>query len=177
MTPEAIVRRTGMGAPVLAGGAAAGLLSGIPGINCLCCMWILGGAALSVYLYAKGQTGPTTPGDGAVIGAFSGVVAAAVNTVFNIVFQSANLAFLRRVIERLSANMDNFPREWQDWINQPPGPVSIPQLILSLAFSAAVFAALGALGGILGASLFGRKPAGPPPAGPVPPPELPAEPR
>lgn len=166
-----------MGAPVLVGGAAAGLLSGIPGINCLCCMWILAGAALSVHLYAKSQSGPTTPGDGAVIGAFAGIVAAVVNSILNIVFQSANLAFLRRAIERLSANMDSFPREWQDWINQPPGPISIPQLILSLAFSAAVFAALGALGGILGASMFGRKSAGPPPSGPIPPPELPMEPR
>jgi hypothetical protein len=140
-------------------------------------MWILAGASLSVYLYARKQPGKTTPGDGAVIGAFAGIVAAVVNTLLNIVFQSANLAFLRRVIERLSANMDNFPREWQDWINQPPGPVSVPQLILSLAFSAAVFAALGALGGVLGASLFGKKPAGPPSSGPVPPPAPPLEPR
>jgi hypothetical protein len=163
--------------PVLVGGAAAGLLSGVPWVNCLCCLWILGGAALSVFLYAQAQPGSTSPGDGAVIGAFSGVVAAGVNTLLNIVFQSANLAFLRRVIERLSANMDNFPAEWRDWMSREPGPVSVAQLIVSFAFSAAVFAALGALGGILGASLFGKRSAGRPPDGPVPPPAVPQEPR
>ncbi len=162
-----------MWGPVLIGGTAAGVLSGVPFINCLCCLWILGGAALAVHLYARDRSIPTTPGDGAVIGAFTGVAAAAVNTVMNVVFQSANLSFLRRVIERLSANMDNFPPEWQEWINKEPGPVSIPQLLISLAFSAAVFAALGALGGVLGAALFGRKPAAPaagsPPQPPAPP--------
>ena len=168
MTTVAPGLKTGMAVPVLVGGAAAGFLSGLPGINCLCCLWILAGAALSVYLYSKDRPEPTTPGDGAVIGAFSGVAAAAVNTVANFAFQSANLAFLRRVVERLSANMDDFPREMQDWINRPPGPVSIPQLVLGLAFSAAVFAALGAVGGILGAAVFGKRaPAGPPqPGGP-----------
>ncbi len=174
MNEGPIASRTGMWVPVLVGGTAAGVLSGIPFINCLCCLWILGGAALAVHLYARDRSVPTTPGDGAVIGAFAGVAAAAANTVMNIVFQSANLAFLRRVIERLSANMDNFPPEWQDWINKEPGPVSLSQLLVSLAFSAAVFAALGALGGVLGAALFGRKPAAPP-AGSPPPPPLPPE--
>jgi len=158
-----------MWVPVLVGGTAAGVLSGIPWVNCLCCLWILGGSALAVQIYAKDRSAPTSPGDGAVIGAFAGVVAAAVNTMMNVVFQSANLAFLRRVIERLSANMDNFPPEWQDWINREPGPISIAQLVISLAFSAAVFAALGALGGVLGAALFGKRPAGGHPPGPVPP--------
>ena len=95
MTTVAPGLKTGMAVPVLVGGAAAGFLSGLPGINCLCCLWILAGAALSVYLYSKDRPEPTTPGDGAVIGAFSGVAAAAVNTVANFAFQSANLAFLR----------------------------------------------------------------------------------
>jgi hypothetical protein len=160
--------RSGMWTAVLAGGAAAGVLSGIPWISCLCC---LGGAALAVSLYARTQPGPTTPGDGAVIGAFTGVVAAFVNVILGVVFRDANMAFIRKIMERISENMEgvNFPTEWRDLINASPGPVSLPSLVVGLAFAAAVFAALGAIGGVLGASLFGKRPSGPPPAGPVPP--------
>lgn len=164
-----------MWVPVLVGGTVAGVLTGIPWINCLCCLWILGGSALAVQLYAKGRSGPTSPGDGAVIGAFAGVVAAAVNTLMNVVFQSANIAFLRRLVERLAANMDNFPPEWQEFVSREPGPISLPQLVISLAFSAAILAAVGALGGILGAALFGKRPARTLPPGPVPPPPVPPE--
>ena len=34
----------------LIGGAAAGVLSGIPVFQCLCCLWIIGGAILASYL-------------------------------------------------------------------------------------------------------------------------------
>jgi hypothetical protein len=178
MNTEPNAGRTGMWTAVLAGGTAAGVLSGIPWISCLCCLWILGGAAFAVVFYARTQPGPTTPGDGAVIGAFSGVVAAFVNVLLGVVFRDANLAFIRKVMERISANMEgvNFPPEWRDLINAAPGPVSLPSLVVGLAFAAAVFAALGAVGGVLGAALFARHPS-PPPPGPVPPPPPLGEPR
>jgi len=150
-------------APILIGGAAAGILSGIPLVNCLCCLWILGGAALAVHLAARERTGPVSAGDGALIGAFTGVVAAAANALVGLPLQAVNAAFMRRIVERLAAYGDNFPAGWREWFDRGPGPFSIAWFLVGLAISAAVFAALGALGGVLGASLFGRKKVSAPP--------------
>jgi hypothetical protein len=163
-------QKAGMKTAVLTGGAFAGLLSGIPWTGCLCCLWILGGAMLAVYLYARTQSGPTTPGDGALIGAFSGLVASVVYMIGNVAFRSVNIEIVRRIFGRLSQLMEDFPAEMQDLINREAGPISAPQFVLSLAFSAVVFAGLGAVGGVLGSALFGKKPAASPPAGPPPPP-------
>ena len=54
--------------PALIGGAIAGLLSGIPIVSCLCCLWIIGGAILATYLLGKNTPAPLASSDGAIIG-------------------------------------------------------------------------------------------------------------
>jgi len=158
--------------PALIGGAAAGILSGIPIVNCLCCLWILAGSALAAYLLAKDSSEALKPGDGALVGAFAGVVAAAVNSLVSIPFQAVNLAFSKRLIERLGEYLDQMPAAWDEWMARSAGPVSVTWFFAGLLIAAVVFAAFGALGGIIGASLFGKKapaaPPGPPPSSPQP---------
>ncbi|MCZ7371502.1 MAG: hypothetical protein O8C66_13445, partial [Candidatus Methanoperedens sp.] len=54
--------------PALISGAVAGVLSGIPFVNCLCCLWIIGGAILATNLLAKKTPALLTAGDGAIVG-------------------------------------------------------------------------------------------------------------
>ncbi|NTU51326.1 MAG: hypothetical protein HGA94_02685, partial [Candidatus Aminicenantes bacterium] len=73
--------------PALIAGAVAGLLSGLPIIgagNCLCCLWIVGGAAVAAKLLASQTPGLLTAGDGAIVGALTGIVAAVVDTLIKL---------------------------------------------------------------------------------------------
>jgi hypothetical protein len=160
--------------PALIGGAAAGILSGIPLLNCLCCLWIIGGAALAAYLLAKDSPVSLKSSDGALVGAFTGVIAAVVDTVVSLPFQAVNAAFSKRLIERLGAYLDQMPAQWNEYLTQRGGPVSIAWFFGGLLIAAVVFAVFGALGGVIGATLFGKKttpaPQGsPPPQAPPPP--------
>ena len=154
----------------LIGGAAAGRLSGLPVIQCLCCLWVIAGAALAVSLAAKDAPGPLRPGEGALIGAASGIAAAVVHSFVNIPFQAAHLAFFRRIFEHLAEYGQAMPEGWQDLLSRTEaGAFNIAGFLIGLLIFAAVFAVFGAIGGIIGAALFGKKMPPAPTAVPPPP--------
>src|SRR5918912_2144773 len=70
--------------PALIGGVILGLLSAIPFVNIAnscCCLWVLLGGTLSVYLYVKRSPTPVQYVDGLQLGAMAGVVGAIINLV------------------------------------------------------------------------------------------------
>ncbi len=143
--------------PALIGGAVAGVLSGSP-LFCLCCLWIIGGAILASYLAAKDSPVSLRSSDGALVGAFTGVFAAIIQAFVSIPFQVFNLGLLRKIMERMAEYSQNMPSGWEKWFSRGEGgPFSVAWFLLGLVFNAAVFAALGALGGIIGMALFGKK--------------------
>jgi hypothetical protein len=142
----------------LIGGAIAGILSGLPFLNCLCCVWIIGGAMLAAYLLAKNSPVALSVGDGAIVGIFTGIVAAIVETFVNIPLKAFNREFFRKLMERVMEYTDEVPSGWENWMEGGDFAASTPSFFLGLVISVAIFSALGALGGILGISLFGKKP-------------------
>jgi hypothetical protein len=160
--------------PALIAGAVAGLLSGLPLIgagNCICCLWIVGGAAMAVRLLAARTRVLLTTGDGAVVGALTGITAAVVDAVVSIPLRSFNMDLARRILDKASEFGGDMPAGLDEILNRS-GAVSPGWFLLGLLLSAAVFAVMGALGGIIGVSLFGKKalpPVAPPPAPPGPP--------
>ena len=166
-------QRPSLFTPALIGGAAAGFLSAIPFLNCLCCLWIIGGAALAAFIWAKDSPVPLTSGDGALVGAFAGLTAAVIDSLVSIPFAAMNAALFRRVFERLAEYTSEMPAGWEQWFNRGVGPFSIAWFFVVLVITAVIFAVLGTLGGVIGISLFGKKrpPAAfPPPAAPPQPP-------
>ncbi|MBM3311039.1 MAG: hypothetical protein FJY80_05990 [Candidatus Aminicenantes bacterium] len=155
--------------PALVGGAAAGLLSAIPVVNCLCCLWIIGGGALAAHLWAKNNPRPLTSGEGALVGAYAGLIATVIDFLISLPLAAVNAAFFRRVFERLSAYVEEMPAGWERLFDRT-GPFEVGWFLFGLVVAAFIFSVLGALGGVLGHSLFGRRsqPAAPQP--PVPPP-------
>jgi len=143
--------------PALVGGVIAGILSGVPLLNCLCCLWIIGGAMLASYLLAKDSPFSLSAGDGAIVGIFTGIVAAVVDAILSIPLRALNAQFVQGLMKRLAQYAEELPSGWQSWMERRTAGVSISWFLFGLAVSAAVFAALGALGGIIGASLFGKK--------------------
>jgi len=144
--------------PALIGGGLAGLLSGIPLLNCLCCLWIIGGAMLASFLLAKELPLSMSPGEGAIVGTLSGIIAAVVSTLVSIPFQSIfRSEFFQTFMDRFAEYANEMPEGWESWL-EGSLETSLPMLMLGLLISAIIFGALGALGGIIGASLFGKKP-------------------
>ncbi|MBE3111630.1 MAG: hypothetical protein IMZ57_09170 [Acidobacteria bacterium] len=158
--------------PALIAGAIAGVLSGLPFVsagNCLCCLWIVGGAALAVNLLAKNAGGVLTSGDGAIVGALTGIVAAVVSALMAIPLRPFNMELARRVMGKVSELSPDMPSNLDGFLDGGSGLLSPGWFLLSLFLSAAVFTLMGVLGGIIGVSLFGRKkPQASPPAAPLP---------
>lgn len=153
--------------PAVVGGIAAGVLSSIPFLGCFCCLWIIGGAMLSANLYAKSSPASITPGDGAIVGIFSGIAAAAAASLVNLAFQPANREIARRFADQMSQMFPNMSPELDAALRSSSQGTSPAMFLLGLFFQAVVFALFGALGGVIGASLFGRKKAPPVQGGPA----------
>jgi hypothetical protein len=150
-------QRPGMFVPALIGGVLAGVLSGIPIVNCLCCLWIIGGGILAAYFLTKESSIVLTAGDGAIVGIFTGIIAAVVEAFVNIPFRAMSEKLVQGMIERFSQYYEEMPSGWQSWMKDGNFEGSILWSIIGLVVSAVIFAALGALGGIIGISLFGKK--------------------
>jgi len=143
--------------PALVGGGLAGILSAIPIINCLCCLWIVGGAMLAAYLLTKESKVPLSSGDGAIVGVFAGIVAAIVDFFVSIPFQAMSEDIFRNVMERFSEYAEEMPPGWESFMEGGAFEASVAMNILGLLIAAVVFSILGALGGILGISMFRKK--------------------
>jgi len=165
--------------PALIAGGAAGVLSAVPFVNCLCCLWIIGGGVLAAYLLADRTPRLLSAGDGALAGALTGIAAAVVSSVIEVPLRPFNEAFVRRLAAGLSRFTQQMPAQWRDLVERSNAPrgFSPGLFLLDLFITAAIFAALGVLGGVIGVSIFGRKKAPLPPAAqpPRPPQGLPPD--
>jgi hypothetical protein len=150
-------KRPGMLVPALMGGVIAGVLSGIPIVNCLCCLWIIGGGILAAYFLTKESSVVLTAGDGAIVGIFTGIIAAVVEALVSLPFRAMSEKIVQGMIDRFSQFYEEMPSGWESWLEEGNFEGSLVWAILGLVISAVIFSALGALGGIIGVSLFGKK--------------------
>jgi hypothetical protein len=150
-------QKPGMFIPALIGGAVAGVLTGLPLLGCFCCVWGIGGGILAVYLLNKDSSVPLTTGDGAIVGIFSGIVAAIVDFIVSIPFDAMTNKLVMDLMDRLAEYAEDMPSGWESWIDQGAFGPSIFWHIFGLLISVFIFSALGALGGIIGLSLFRKK--------------------
>ena len=149
-------QRPGMFKPALVCGIAAGVLTAVPLVNCLCCLWIIGGAMLAAYLFSKTASTPLTPGDGAVLGILTGIVAAVTDAIVSLPFETMNREFVQRFLDQFSQFFEEMPSGWERWFESRAGGMSPAWFLLGLLASAVIFAAFGALGGLIGSSIFSR---------------------
>ena len=70
--------------PALIGGAIVGILSAIPYVQTCCCIWAIGGGVLASFFYIKSSPVPVRPGDGAMVGAFAGLVGAVIYLIIGL---------------------------------------------------------------------------------------------
>lgn len=142
--------------PALIGGLVAGILSVIPLVATCSCLWAIGGGVLAGFLYIPKAPAPVTAGEGAILGALTGLVQAAVRVVIGIplgYIMAANMG-LEEQLERMNVDL----------------PVTGMVLIVLGTLLGALFAiGLSTVGGLIAVPLFEKRKGGP--TAPPPPPE------
>jgi len=153
-------QRSPMLVPALIGGGIAGFLSAVPIINianCFCCLWIIAGGMLSAYLLSKESIRPLSSGDGAIVGIFSGIVAAVVEFIISIPFQAINMRLMKSAMEWIQENSSELPSGWDRFMDPSAMETAVAWSLVGLLISVVLFSVMGALGGILGITLFKKK--------------------
>lgn len=140
--------------PALLGGLIVGILSAIPFLNYCCCIWGIGGGVLAGFLYIKSSPIPVKVGDGAVIGALTGLVGAVL--YFLIGFPIAY--FLS------GAQMEEALR--QTGVQLPQGVSGLMLIVLSILIGAVILLVLAIIGGLISVPIFEKRKDGPPPPPP-----------
>src|SRR5689334_20332915 len=140
--------------PALLGGLIVGILSALPLISTCCCIWAIGGGLVAGMLYIKSSPTQVLPGDGAVVGALSGIVGAVIYLLLGL-----PIAFLRGTAD-VEAQLA------RSGVTLPfTGTVL---LLVGGLVGAVVLLVLATLGGILAVPIFEKRKAGGPPAPPPP---------
>lgn len=144
----------------------AGVLSSLPVVNlgnACCCLWVVAGGVIAAYLMQQDQPTPLTPADGALVGLLAGVVGAVVALVVSIPIDLIAAPLQRGILERLRQSAAEMPQEFRDMIdsmiNSREGGGMLRFFVLRVAsffLSLFVGGAVSAVGGLLGAVIFGR---------------------
>lgn len=149
----------------LIGGAVIAVLSNIPIlnlINCILCAGVWGGAILAAYFFKRFE-GRITVGQGAAVGALSGLWAGILGLLLSLVALSGVAAVLATARTAL-------PPDMQDIL----APASLGAFSIFVNFVQILITVFfGTVGGLIGGAIFqsGSAPAyTPPPTGSVPPP-------
>jgi hypothetical protein len=183
--------------PALIGGVVLGLLSILPFIKGLCCLWAIVGGVIAAWIYIKNSPLKITSGNGAGVGALSGFVGGVIFIVGFVLSTAKEFADPEIIAEQfkgypIDPNVLKFFTE---------------HFILVLFLYSIIFlvtiVALSTLGGIIGVAIFEKRkgamaqpppypyaqppgapqppyppypPAGPGPVNPPPPPQEPPQP-
>ncbi len=176
----------------LLGGILAGVVSSVPYLSLLCCLWVMGGGAFAAWTLVSDSGGRVDLGRCAASGFLSGMLGGAL------------CAPLSGLVNRLVYGAEALEAQVEQAIAMvgPGGDALAPEQIeafargasflefnagsvLMIVMMAGLFSFLGLLGGLLGGAMFGRKQAAradgfptpfpppptvaiPPPVGPVP---------
>jgi hypothetical protein len=144
----------------IAGGALAGILSVIPLVGSCCFLWALAGGVLAVFMYMRSSSAaPLEIADGAKLGLMAGGVGAVIYLI---------IALPMMLLSGGAAISQQLQRQGSE------GGAALGAGMLAglgafvVVIVAIVIVGCGALGGLIGAAIFGKKGAGG--AGPMPPP-------
>ncbi|HEV2798929.1 MAG TPA: hypothetical protein VGW12_00435 [Pyrinomonadaceae bacterium] len=148
----------------LTGGVTLGLLSAIPPIslaNLCCCIWVLGGGALAARLYIQRSQTPVMLGQGAELGALSGVVgtivAHGIGIPLGLLLGDPFNRFLVRVFENFNPQVAEEVRKQVEIAQAQSFVEKLPVILGTAALNTIIYIGFGALGGLLGVKLFEKR--------------------
>jgi hypothetical protein len=164
---------------VLIGGVTLGLLSAIPPIsfaNMCCCVWVVGGGALASYLYVRRSSSPVMLGQGAELGALTGVVGTIVSHSIGIplglILGDSFNEFLVKAIDNFNPQMAEEVRKQVEIAQAQSFVQKLPVILGTAAFNTVIYIGFATLGGLLGVKFFEKRQMNINNASPPPPPSF-----
>ena len=143
----------------LIGGAVLGTLANLPVLNlfnCFLCLWVWLGGIFAVYLYNRYERNRTqmteasaTPGQGAGIGALAGVFGAVIGAVVYALTSFISNPIMYQIARALNIDM---PSQGGGFLGVLLGTT------IFFFIDIVLYPLFGAIGGLLGAGVFWKKP-------------------
>jgi hypothetical protein len=145
-------------------GALIGVLSALPivgWLNTCCCLWVVLGGAMAVWISQSNHPYPVTAADGALVGLLAGLVGGLVAIPLNMVFEPMQRQLVLRLLDSMQTEV---PPQFRTILESRGSGIMIA---VNGVFATVVYAIFAMLGGLLGVALFKKKDLPPPPAGTV----------
>lgn len=153
--------------PALLGGLFIGVLSLLPVVNLAncCCLWVILGGMLTVYLDQQNTITPIETSKAAVGGLMAGGIGGVINGVGTMVTMYLVGAGQTEFMTQMLEGMRDAPPEAAAFVQKL---MSGPNLsILIFVITVPLYAVFGMLGALLGTAFFRKKASPDAPAGPV----------
>jgi hypothetical protein len=153
--------------PALLGGLFIGVLSALPLLNFAncCCLWVLTGGMLTVYLQQQASATPVESSDAIVGGLIAGAIGGLLQVLISMAFVGMTGAMMQ---DQIRAALDQNPGLSPEMRDNILRFVQGRNLMLISAFvTVPLYAVFGMLGGLLGLAFFRKKTPPTPPAAPV----------
>jgi len=142
------------------GGVFIGVLSGLPFVsagNCCCCMWMVSGGALAAYLEIQQKNRSLTAGEGAAIGALSGVIGAFIWIPIAVALAVLLGPLQRAFLEEFARNARDMPPEAREFLENMGGGGTAVGTVFGFIFQLFAGAIFAAIGGVLSAAYFKKE--------------------
>ena len=154
--------------PALLGGVFIGVLSSVPGVNVAnlcCCLWVVAGGVLVVYLQQQRTPEPVETADAVIGGLLAGLIGAIIATIVGTMIFSASTAMMQDQFREALENPDVPPAVRDMMARMFTGS---GYALMSFAINIPLFSIFGMLGALLGLAIFRKKtpPMMPPPPQP-----------
>lgn len=148
--------------PALLAGVFIGVLSGLPFVqmgNCCCCLWVISGGALAVYLRQQNTPVPVNAAEGALMGLMAGAIGGVIGAVLSAFTGPLQMDSIIALMERAG----DVPPEVREALEKAKaGGAMGAGIVASAIFGLFINAIFGMLGGLLGVAIFKKN--APPPA-------------
>lgn len=154
--------------PALLGGVFIGVLSALPIINmgnCCCCLWVLGGGVLAVYLRQQNTHAAIESSEGALLGLMAGFIGGVIAAVLSIPIAMMMGPMQAEWMGRILEGNEDMPPEVRAQIER--WMMGSGLQVMGAIIGVVVDTVFGMLGGLLGVAIF-KKSAPPPPPPPPP---------
>lgn len=143
---------------ILIGAVVTGVLSTsyLNFINVVCCLGVILGSMVAVQQYTSRSGTAIEAGDGAVLGAITGVAGAILGSIFDQLLRPIGLdstSISRDAMQQWMQNMQGQQGMPTEMMGQGGG--GMMTFIIGLVFGVVIYAIFGAIGGAIGAAIFG----------------------
>ncbi len=144
--------------PALLGGLFIGVLSSLPVVNAAnlcCCLWVVCGGVLVVYLQQQRTPEPIDTGEAVIGGLLAGIIGAVIASAAGLLMLSAGGAIWQDQLRQALDQSGDIPPEVRDMVLRLTQTGSIA--FLAFVINLPVYAVFSMLGSLLGLAIFRKK--------------------